>query len=319
MNRLICRGLRLELVALMGIALAVPAMAAANPQATQTKLSAETRVQGGRTLAMFAVAVTSEDGQPAAGAVVIEDRGQPLAGAALSAEGQARLQFALPAGDHSLRAVYMGDTAHLASSSEYTGVRSQAVSVPDFQVAVAPAALTLTAGQSGSATVSVIPVNASALTAPMFVTLSCSGFPDQSSCSFTPENVEVLPNATTAINSSMVLTTQRQSLTMVTPPARPNSNPVAWAILLPGTLGLAGLAFSARRRRWLNRLSLLALVGLVTVLGTTACSPLYNYYNHGPPHNLPTAPGIYTLLVTAQSSNGITATTHTTTFALTVQ
>jgi hypothetical protein len=69
----------------------------------------------------------------------------------------------------------------------------------------------------------------------------------------------------------------------------------------------------------LSRLSLLTLVGFLTVLGTTACAPRYNYLNHGPPYNLPTAAGTYTLLVTAQSSNGIIATTHSTNFALTVK
>lgn len=82
---------------------------------------------------------------------------------------------------------------------------------------------------------------------------------------------------------------------------------------------MAGLAFSARRKRWLNRLSLLALVGFVSLLGATACAPRYNYYNHGPPFNLPTPAGSYTLEITAQSSNGITATTHTIPFALTVK
>jgi hypothetical protein len=94
---------------------------------------------------------------------------------------------------------------------------------------------------------------------------------------------------------------------------------VAWAVLLPGTLGLAGLAFSARRRRWLSRLALIALIGFVSILGATACAPRYNYYNHGPPYNLPTPTGSYTLQITAQSSNGIAATTHTTQFALTVK
>ena len=65
-------------------------------------------------------------------------------------------------------------------------------------------------------------------------------------------------------------------------------------------------------------MSLIVLIGLVTVLGATACAPRYNYYNHGPPYNLPTPSGTYTLQVTAQSSNGITATTHSTSFALTV-
>jgi hypothetical protein len=55
------------------------------------------------------------------------------------------------------------------------------------------------------------------------------------------------------------------------------------------------------------------------VLGTTGCNPLYNYRNHGPSPNLPTPAGTFTLLVTAQSSNGVTATTHSTTMVLTVQ
>jgi hypothetical protein len=317
--RMFCRGLRLEMVAILGMALAVPALAAANSQATQTRLSAETSVRGGSTQATMAVTVLGNDGQPAGGAVVIEDGGTPLAGAALSAEGHARLQFALPAGDHSLRAVYKGDTTHLASASEPTGIRAQATAAaPDFQVSVAPASISLTAGQAGSAIVSVTPVNAGGLTAPMFVTLSCSGFPDQSSCNFTPENVEIQPSAAAATTSSMVITTQATSLAGITPSTHPGS-PVALAILLPGTLALAGFAFSVRRRRWLNRISLVALVGFVSVLGATACAPRYNYYNHGPPHNLPTPSGTYTLQVTAQSSNGIIATTHTTTFALTVK
>jgi hypothetical protein len=59
-------------------------------------------------------------------------------------------------------------------------------------------------------------------------------------------------------------------------------------------------------------------VAFVTVLGSTACSPLYNYRNHGPPHNLPTPAGTYTVTISAQSSNGVAATTHTTTMALQV-
>ena len=311
-----CRSVRLGWVAALGMIWAVGAQAQQN---TVTTLAAETRFQNGHTVAAFAVGVKGTDGLPATGAVVMEEDGRQLAGAALSAEGQARLEFALPAGEHNLTAVYTGDAAHAGSVSAIAGVRAQATTAtPDFQVSVNPGSLTLTAGQNGTATVSLTPVNASALTAPMFVTLACSGFPDQSSCTFTPENVEILPNATTATTSSMVLTTQSRSLVGRAQPGRAESHPVAWAVLLPGTLGLAGLAFSARRR-WLSRIFLLALVGLVSALGTTACAPRYNYYHHGPPFNLPTPTGSYTLLITAQSSNGITATTHTTQFALTVK
>jgi hypothetical protein len=64
---------------------------------------------------------------------------------------------------------------------------------------------------------------------------------------------------------------------------------------------------------------MLTLIGLVTMLGTTACNPRYYYFNHGPPTNVPTPSGTYTVTVTAQSSNGVSAITIPTTIVLTVQ
>jgi hypothetical protein len=321
-TRLIGRSLRLELVAAgLGIALALPALAhgqSSQGLATETTLAAETRDLGGHTEAAVTVGVTGEDGQPATGAVIIRDKGKPIAGVALNAEGRASSVLALPPGDHNLTAAYAGDSTHNASISQVSPVRAVTGTTPDFSVSIAPASVSLAQGQSGLATVSVTPINASSLTAPMFVTLSCAGLPDQAKCSFTPENLEILPNATTAVTSSMVLATATGSAAQLRAPQQANSSHVAWAFLLPGALGLAGLAFGARRRAWLSRLSLLGLVALVAVLGTTGCSPLYNYYNHGPPHSLPTPVGTYTLLINAQSSNGITATTHTTSIVLTV-
>lgn len=322
MRGLIRRCLRLELVAALGVALALPALAlqveSTGVQATETTLSAEIHDQGGRTQAVLAITVTGEDGRPATGAAVIEDAGKPLAGVALDAQGRATSVLSLLPGSHNLTARYVGDTTHQTSISQVTPVRALTSGTPDFSVAVAPAALTLTAGQSGSVVASITPINAASLTAPMFVTLSCSGLPDQSACTFTPENIEILPNATAAITSTMVVATQSGS-TAQGSAAHSGSNPVAWAILMPGALGLLGLAFGAPRRRWLSRLSLLAFVALVATLGTTGCNPRYNYEHHGPPQNLPTPSGTYTMTVTAQSSNGITAITHPTTMVLTVK
>lgn len=317
------RGMRFSSLAAFSVALAMPVWAAAHPQATQTTLQAETLDRNGSTQATLQVEVTGEDGLPAAGAVVIEDGKVQLAGAALNAEGQAQIAVGLAPGQHALRAVYMGDAAHQASQSDVRGVGAQSGSTPDFQIGVNPATITLTAGQSGTVTASVTPVDAAALSAPMFVTLSCSGNPDQSSCSFTPENLEILPNATAPITSSLVITTQAQPThyggsSKAHPPARPGAHKLALAVLLPGAFGMLGLAFSARRR-WLSRMMLLGFLALVTCLGTAACNPLYYYQNHGPPYNLPTPSGTYTLVVTAQSSNGVTATTHTTNLVLTVQ
>jgi Bacterial Ig-like domain (group 3) len=326
---MIRRGLRLELAAGLGMALSLPALAFAgqNTQgiATETTLQQELHDQAGRTQANLTVTVAGEDGLPATGPVVISDRGRQLAGAALNKQGQATIVVDLLPGDHSLTASYLGDVAHRSSVSDSAGAQATASTTPDFQISIAPASLSLGLGASGTVIASITPVNSSALTSPMFITLSCSGLPDQSSCTFNPENVEILPNATAAVTSSAVFVTQQQEGSLVRPdparpdPARPGSNGVALAILLPGALGLGGLAWSMRRRPWLQRLSLLALVALVATLGTTGCNPQYKYYNHGPPINPSTPPGTYTVNVTAQSSDGVTATTHSTTLAFTVQ
>ena len=118
----------------------------------------------------------------------------------------------------------------------------------------------------------------------------------------------------------MLLQTTEVGTTQVMRPRLPGSggSPVAWAILLPGMLGLGGLAWGARRRRWLQRLALVALIGLVTALGTTACKPTFNYYYHGPVPNPATPSGTYTVTITAQSTNGVSAITTNTTMVLTV-
>jgi hypothetical protein len=332
---------RRELVAVLGVALLALALLPASAQAqqivTHTTLTVETSEQGGRTQATASVLVAGADGLPASGAIVIKDGDRELAEAALNAEGQATPVLSLAGGDHALRAVYAGDATHLTSASATSNVTGQTSSTPNFALTLAPVPpstlpLSLTAGQAGTIAVTVVPEDNAALTAPMFVTLSCSSLPSEASCTFTPETVEILPTTPASCPSgspvsacppvsSMLLQTQEQVTTLVAPSAHHTngSKPIAWAILLPGMLGLGGLAWGARRRRWLQRLALVAMVGLVTALGTTACKPLYDYYQHGPVHPLPTPPGTYTITITGQSSNGVSAITNNTTMVLTVQ
>ncbi len=324
-----CRDSRLVLIAGLVIALAVPALAIPAGVSTITTLAAPSSGLNGCTQ-ILSVTV-SASGKAVTGTVIINDEFNSnliqLGSAALITDGAVTTKVSLVTGNHTLSANFIGDSTNQGSTS--TTVPVSVTAECDFMPAVSditPATTpmnTLTAGQSGSATVSVIPLPgfASTLTAPMFVTLSCSGLPDGASCGFTPENVEILSTTTGALTSMMVLQTYAASSVKATPPSPPGnrSNPIVWALMLPGALGLGGLAFGTRRRRWLYRLSLLALVGLVTMLGATACSPRYNYLNHGPPPNQATLPGTYNILVTAQFSNGVTSATLPTTFALTVQ
>jgi hypothetical protein len=334
------RGLRLEGLAALGMALVAALLllpAAAQNAATSTTLNVTTTDRAGRTQARADVAVSDEYGLPAAGAVNIQEGERILASVALDRAGQATAVFSLPAGAHALTAVYTGDASRLGSSSPVVQAQGAASTTPDFQVTVAPVSptsfpMTLTQGQSGTAEVTIVPVNNAALTAPMFVTLSCSGLPNESSCTFTPESVEILastsatcPSGAPASScppiSSMLLQTQAPGTVgqSATASAPPRSNGLMWAILLPGVVGLGGLAWRTRRRRWLSRLSLLLVLGLVTTLGTAGCSPLYRFYQHGPGNNPPTPAGTYNITVTAQSSNGVTAITNSTSLVLTVQ
>ncbi len=329
---MVCRILRLSAVSALSLAFATLS-GAAQQAATQTVLTVQTSQPNGHTQATASVTVTGASGEPAGGVVTIEDSSRQLAQTVLGSDGQAKAVFTLSGGNHSLRAVYAGDASHLASASRSTNVSAQAASAPSFTLslaAVAPSTLplTLSPGASGTIAVTITPESNSALTSPMFVTLSCSGLPSLASCTFTPETIEILATTPTSCASgspasacppvsSMLVQTEEMVTSRSLPPSHPVHRTVDWAILLPGLLGLGGLAWGTRRRRWPQRLALVALIGLVTTL--SACKPLYNFYEEGPAHPPATPAGTYTITVTGQSSNSVSAITSSTTMVLTVQ
>jgi hypothetical protein len=339
------RKLRLQWVAGWVIALALfPAVRAFGLTTTSTTLSAQTSTQAcptsgsTTTLTTLTITVTGAGGVPS-GTVNIFDNASfspvQIASTTLSTTGQATVSLFLSNNSpsttpHTLQAVYAGNSTYATSGSTFASVSISAQCTADFAVSVSnvspstSGAMTLTAGQSGTATVTVTPsqtfiTSLNDTGAPAFITVSCSGLPTLSSCTFTPESLELLPGQDAGVTSSMLIQTQAQTAGAVPPAQTRHNNPIAWAILMPGMLGLGGLAWGARRRRWLQRLSLVALVGLVATLGTTGCNPRYYYYNHGPGNPPATPSGTYTVIVAGQSSNGVTAVTNTTTFQLTVQ
>lgn len=318
---------------------ALPAAARAQNTAalaTNTTLKLDASGLAGAAQTTATASVTGVTGEPATGVVAFEDGNRLLAESVLNSAGEAATTLTLPQGVHSLRAVYLGDAAHQASASYGTEIHTETSgTTPNFQLSLAPVSpstlpMTLTAGDTGTLTVTVTPVNNASLTAPMFVTLSCSGLPTGANCSFTPENVELLSTTPTSCPSgspasacppTSLVSISTSAATGGGPhaPADRRATPVTLSLLLPGLLGLGGLAWGARRRRWLQRVALIAMVGLVCTLGMTACNPYYYYYNHGPTQSPATPAGTYTVSVTAQSTNGVTAITNSTTMVLTVQ
>jgi hypothetical protein len=307
----------------------VAVVAARAQTATATTLTAGTLTGCSQALT---VGVAAGGSAVTSGAVTIEDEFNgggsqiQLASAALSSAGTATPTLSLAEGSHILTAVFNGTTADASSTSSTVAVSvtSQCefmVGASNFTPATTPAN-TLTPGQTGTAIVSVVPSQelVSSLAAPAQVTLSCSGLPDNATCAINQSSVEILSTTTGALTSTMTIQTEAASTTSASPARQPRkgSSPIAWAFLLPGALGLGGLAWGARRRRWLSRLSLVALAGLVTMLGTTACNPRYDYLNHKPSPNSGTPAGTYTVTVTGVYSNGVSATTRSTNFVLTV-
>ncbi|WP_420238049.1 hypothetical protein ACOBR2_00125 [Telmatobacter bradus] len=333
MRGMICRVLRLETVAGLGIALAMsvlPAVARAESVSTETTLNVTTHVSGGQTVAKAEISVAGNDGSAASGVVGIYEGKKLLATAALSDSGATVSEFTVTGGAHALSASYLGDTTHTASTSATSNVAADSSSTtPGFTLALSATSLSLTAGKAGTIVATVIPTNNSSLSAPMFVTVSCSGLPDQSTCTFSPSSVELTSaTATTACSTSSSSTTCPPTSTMTlqteaagtaklaVPSKHPSS--LVLALLIPGALGFGGLAWSARRKLYLSRMALIALLAVVASLGLSGCNPRYDYYNHAPTTNEATPAGSYTVTITGQSTYNLNTKTAFTTIALTV-
>ena len=130
---------------------------------------------------------------------------------------------------------------------------------PDFSVAATPTALSVSAGSSGTATVSVTPQGGFASA----VSFACSGLPSGASCSFLPATVT--PSGTAASTTTLTVTTAAASAAIPR-----NSFP-----FLPGSaLAVAFCCLGWKKRRRLQSLLLLAVGGAgLSLLG--ACG-LFN-------------------------------------------
>ncbi|WP_263356019.1 Ig-like domain-containing protein [Acidicapsa ligni] len=288
------------------------AQTAAAQTGSRTSLTVETSQVAGHTVATFTATVLGEDNAPATGAVTLMDQGKPVSGAALNSEGKTVLKLdSLTPGEHTLTAAYNGDNLHAASESENVVVHPEATApAPDFSLGINPATLSLTAGASGTVIATVAPVTGTGFTG--FISLSCSGLPAYTACTFSPANLQIT-SKTPSLTSSMSLQTTGNGGTLAQ--NRSTASPLVLAVMLPGVLGLGLLG---RKRKLLGRVALLALIGVISILGTTACSARYDYLNHGP-QTLGTGPGTFTITVTAQTSDGVNATEHSQTLALTVK
>ncbi|MGI8771397.1 MAG: Ig-like domain repeat protein [Acidobacteriaceae bacterium] len=290
---------------------------------TETSLRTSVASDGHQSVGTFEVQVYAGIGQPASSGTVtlVEDSktGQRALGSVpLRADGTATLTTAnLLDGQHSIHAVYSGDSTHAASASSADTVRTEATTTPTFTLSANPGSATVAAGATATAVLTLAPSNGFS----NYVALSCSGLPLQAACNFTPVNVAVgttttPPPAGGAVppaTSTMTISTQAPSgkLSLLTR----NDKGLLYAFLLPGLLGLAGLRTGRRAGVRFLAMALL-MVGLVG--GTTSCAQRYNYLNHPPAASLGTPLGVSPLFIEAISINGSQVTKQQIPFTLTV-
>jgi hypothetical protein len=165
--------------------------------------------------------------------------------------------------------------------------------VGDFQLNVAPASVTVVAGQ--------MPANYQVVVAPRFgsfaaaVTLSCSGLPSETSCKFS--NASVTPGGSSTSVALTITTTARPSAALS--PLLPQNVPsFAFAVFTFAAALLLAFSPGKRRRQFAALLLLLMVLQIVAMMG--ACSSGGSSGPPPPPQG-GTPAGTYPITVTGTS------------------
>jgi hypothetical protein len=269
---------------------------AVSPGLATTLATSDPSAPPGNGVALTVVVNHSSGTAVPTGTVVFLDSGSVLGSSSLNGSATATFPTGnLAPGSHTFFAAYGGDGTYAASQSGFPFI----VIVPaqDFSLNIPSGSVTVHPGQAATYSISIQPLAGFTGT----VNFSCtSGLPAQTSCSFTPQQVNV--TSTGGATQLMITTTA--------PSAAPPSNGLSAGLgVSAGLFGLAlfgGLAAGKRRRR--PAFLLLAVLSLAAGLASCGGGPSV-------PHNPGTPMGTSTVTITATSGN----TTHTATVTLVVQ
>jgi hypothetical protein len=221
----------------------------------------------------------------ATGSVTFLDGTTSLGTATLDGTGAGSLVVqTLTAGTHKISASYAGDSVLTSSVSG-----SITEMIADFTMQAQPATLTISAGSSGTSTLSVIPLGGSKQT----VTYTCGTLPGNLTCSFSPASVTLdgtNPGSVTVTVSASTATAssgKRRSL---------------WGAASTLAVGWFLVPFS-RRKRWKPLLGLCMLLALT--LAGVGCAGTSTVPTPKPA----VTPSTYVINITANGGAGTTAKT----------
>jgi sugar lactone lactonase YvrE len=244
----------------------------------------------------FTATVTSTVTGMPSGSVEFLDGSTVLGSTTLDNSGVATYTTSsLTAGLHSITAIYSGDTNFSGSTSS---ALAQIVTAPAFSLSSSTTNLSLKAGQTGKATISMIPVGGYQGTAQF----TCSGLPANSRCAFSP-SLLTADGSNTTLNSTLTITTVGPNsgtvAVMTTPPGGTDGAMLAGIFWLPGLLFGGFLMWQRKRLTARYQVLVLVLLVVTTMSGMIGCGfsqPM-------------TGPGVSTVTVTATSGSS----THTVT------
>jgi hypothetical protein len=283
------------------LAMVVAAPAASAQAVTRTQLSTSVKSENGAAKTVLTANVSDLTGNSVSEGTVSFVTATGSVGSAFVQNGVATLSVdQLPPGTRSITAVYQGDSAHGNSSASAAVAQADPTSTPSFTL-TGPASPPAAIAPGGFATVLLTVTSVNGFS--QAVNLSCSGLPAHGACTFNP--TPVTPAANKTVTSTMQITTQAESGALHDLPGFGGSrSEIAYAILIPGALALAGMG--ALRRKNAGSFRVLGIVFLLAagVLGTGGCAARYKYFHRPPEANGGTLAGTYTIVVAAYSSNG---------------
>ena len=262
--------------------------------------------------ASVALSVTvSGTGATPTGSVTFLDGTTTLNTATLASGAASYSTSSLAVGSHSITVQYGGD-ANYASGVSAAQTVSITAAAPDFAVAASPTSATIAAGGTTTSTITVTPSNGFATA----TTLSCSGLPTNSTCSFSPASVT--PNGGAATSTMTIATNVSASTSAALRSGSDGTISARLTLVGSGGALLALLCWPAswsrswrrnQRQVWLRMLALVAF-SVIALQALSGCggSPKSK---SGPV----TAAGTSTVTITGTAGSD----THTTTFTLTVQ
>ena len=223
----------------------------------------------------FTATVTSMTSGTPTGGVEFLDGSTVLGASQLNNQGVATYTTStLTAGLHKITAVYQGDTNFTGSTS---AALAQTVTAPDYSISSTTTNLTLKSGQSGSATISMVPVGGFTGN----VQFSCAGLPSGAQCSFSPASLTADGSNTTQTSTLTISTQGSGSVAMLTHPGKPDGIMMAGFFWF-STLFFGGFLFWQRKKLTRKyRFLLILFVALATISGAVGCGSSTPQLNTG--------------------------------------